>query len=350
LAISAFVLTLIFCLGILKFFPKWGLMDNPAKERYSRKAVPFSAGLAFVLTFFILTLSSVHVDLKLLSVLAGALIIVVMSFVDDRKSIKAIWRLLLQLIGASVPVLVGGVLIDHIHNPLTNSDFTLMIGNFQLAGQSLGIVAVVVTVIWIVALINIMNWVDGLNGLPSGVAGIASLTFFFLSIANFNAIDQSPVAAMSIILFGSLAAFWLFDFYPAKLLMGDTGSMFLGFILAILAIYSGAKIGTAILVLGFPILDAIWVIMRRILAGRSPLKGDYYHFHHRLIYFGLSYRKALLLIYGICLFFGVVSLLSGGWKFWVLILLLVAMALIGFWVSIKEGDSQIGEIRHHKKD
>jgi UDP-GlcNAc:undecaprenyl-phosphate GlcNAc-1-phosphate transferase len=135
----------------------------------------------------------------------------------------------------------------------------------------------------------------------------------------------------------TMLVFWYFDFYPAKILMGDTGSMFLGYTLAALAIFSGGKMATAFLVMGFPILDAFWVIVRRILNGKSPLKGDLFHFHHRLIYAGLSERSALVVIYSAAAVFGLMAVfLSSAQKIWAIIGLFATMAILGFGIVVLE--------------
>lgn len=162
---------------------------------------------------------------------------------------------------------------------------------------------------------------------------IAALSLFLLSIRpeiHYDIGSQIPVATMSIILFASALAFWFFDFYPAKILMGDTGSMFLGFVLATLAIFSGGKVATAILVMGFPLLDAIWVILRRIVSGKSPMKGDLKHLHHRFLQIGLSQRKALILIYLLCASFGGIAVfLEGIQKLYAIIVMGVLMIVMG---------------------
>jgi len=123
-------------------------------------------------------------------------------------------------------------------------------------------------------------------------------------MGEYHVVDQTTVATLAIIVSSMCLAFWIFDFHPAKILLGDTGSMLIGFLLAVFAIFAGGKVATAFLVLGFPILDAFWVITRRIVKGQSPMKGDLKHLHHRLLEVGLSERKALILIYLLCAFFG----------------------------------------------
>ena len=132
-------------------------------------------------------------------------------------------------------------------------------------------------------MVNAFNWVDGVPGMASSIAFVSSLILFLLSIRpGFHYLDQTLAITLSIIIMALSIGFLVFDFPKPRMIMGDTGSMFLGFLLAVTALISGGKIATTILVLGFPILDFAWVILRRIRKGQSPFKGDLMHFHHRL--------------------------------------------------------------------
>jgi UDP-N-acetylmuramyl pentapeptide phosphotransferase/UDP-N-acetylglucosamine-1-phosphate transferase len=154
--------------------------------------------------------------------------------------------------------------------------------------------------------VNTINFLDGLDGLAGGVSGIAFFVLFFLSLT--PTVLQPETAFLCIILAGCALGFLPYNFHPAKIFMGDSGSYFLGFMLAVLAIIAGGKIATALLVLGFPILDAFWVILRRILSFHSPFIADKKHLHHRLLEVGLSQRQAVGLIYFLSLCFGAVAL------------------------------------------
>jgi UDP-GlcNAc:undecaprenyl-phosphate GlcNAc-1-phosphate transferase len=333
-ALFSFLLTLTGTFLAVKFFPKLGLMDRPWKYGLKREPIPYYGGLIIFFTFFISILFFVPLDSHLLALLFGAILIVSISFADDLFGLSPHVRLLVQIFAALVLV-AAGVGIHSISNPFGSP---ILLDQFQFLLQFQGaiypifLLSALFTVVWIVAVTNTMNFLDGLNGLPSGVSAIAALTLFFLTIRpdiHFDVSSQTPVAMMSIILFASCLAFWLFDFYPAKILMGDTGSMFLGFMIATLAIFSGGKIATAFLVLGLPLLDALWVIVRRILNGNSPFKGDLKHLHHRLLEMGLSHRRALLLFYIICaLFGGIAVFLEGKQKVYAIIMLLVFMLIL----------------------
>lgn len=305
-AVFSAVLTLILILVALKFFPKWGLMDRPKKYGLKRKPIPYYGGLILIIVFVISVLIFVKIDTRVIGVLIGGLLIGAVSFLDDLKGLSPWIRLGVQLL-AALTIVLSGIGIESISNPFGDpivlNQYSV---KFSLADTlfTITLLADLFTIIWIVLIVNTMNFLDGLNGLVSGVTFIATLTLFILAIGEHNVIDQTTVATLIIIVASMTLIFWFFDFHPAKILLGDTGSMFLGFLIAVFAIFAGGKIATAFLVLGFPILDAFWVITRRIVQGRSPMQGDLKHLHHRLLEVGLTERTALLLIYLLCLFFG----------------------------------------------
>jgi len=332
-AVFAFLVTVVLVKMALKFFPKWGLMDRPHKYGLKRDPIPYYGGLVIFLGFLVSVLIFVRLDMPLLFMLSGASLIVLVSFLDDMYGLSPWLRLFIQVL-AGLILVFGGIGIKSLSNPLgtvIHLDYIVISVN---ALYTISVLSALFTVLWVVSVVNTMNFLDGLNGLPSGVAAISSFSLFLLSIRpgiHFDASSQMPVALMSVILFGVCFAFWMHDFYPAKILMGDTGSMFLGFILATLAIFSGGKVATAFLVMGFPILDAGWVIVRRILQGKAPWQGDLQHLHHRLIDAGLSERKALLLIYLTCIIFGGIAvLLEGIQKIYAAGVLVVLMIIMGF--------------------
>ncbi len=335
-ALFAFALTVLLTLAAIKVFPLAGLMDRPEKYGLKRKPIPYFGRTVLFTVFFISVLLFVKLDHHLLALLFASLLVVGVSFLDDYHGLSPVLRLFVQFLAALILV-AGGIGIHSFSNPfggaLTLDLFPL---TFTLDGVTMTffLASVLFTVLWTMSMMNTLNWLDGLNGLPSGVSAIASLTIFLLSVRpdiHFDLSSQVPVATMSIILFACCFAFWIFDFYPAKILMGDTGSMFLGFILATLAIFSGGKVATALLVLGFPLLDFGWVILRRLLEGKSPLKGDLKHLHHRLLDSGLSHRKALILIYTLCALFGFIAVfLVGSQKLYAMVLMFAVMVFLGF--------------------
>lgn len=328
----AFVSTVLVTFVALKLFPKIGLMDRPQKYGLKRAPIPYYGGLILFAVFLGVSTFFVRMDAHFTGLIIGALIIVFVSFLDDVFNIPAWIRLLVQIFVGFL-IAFFGIGIQSITNPLGGSiilDQVIFTHNVGDLVYSFSLLGALFTILWIVGMMNTMNFLDGLNGLPSGVSCIAFTVLFFLAIRPDHAVDQTQFALMSVILAASTFAFWLFDFYPAKILMGDTGSMFLGYMLAILAIFSGGKVATVFLVMGFPLLDAAWVIVRRILAGQAPWKGDLQHFHHRLLTAGLSPRRALFVIYFFSVLFGVIALFLGSkQKLVALVALLILMLCIG---------------------
>lgn len=302
----SFILTLIGIAGVLKFFPKWKLMDRPHEYGLKRAPVPYGAGIVFFVVFLICAFVFVDITKPIAGVIFGALLVVVVSFIDDRMKLSPILRLLMQVLAGAI-VVFAGVKIQLINNPFGSPIFLDGI-KFNFFGEQIWLISGIAIIMWFVLMMNVMNWLDGIPGLSSGISVIAQISIFILSVGQFNLTDQSAVIAISSIVGASALAFLFFDFSPPRILMGDTGSMFLGFMLGALSIISGGKMATALLIMGFPVLDAFWVIMRRISGGKSPFRGDYFHFHHRLLHVGLSERGALLFNYAICAIFASIAL------------------------------------------
>ncbi len=173
-----------------------------------------------------------------------------------------------------------------------------------------GVFGALFVVVWIVGMINSVNFIDGLDGLSAGVAFIASVT---LAIISFYAVGAEPVVALlCLTLAGSLLGFLRWNFHPASVFIGTSGVMFVGYTLALLSILGNAKVAVALLVLGVPIIDAFYTIVRRVRAGRSPFSPDRGHIHHRLLDIGLSHTQTVLAIYGICTGLGLLALVLSG--------------------------------------
>ena len=159
-------------------------------------------------------------------------------------------------------------------------------------------------------MINSINFIDGLDGLSSGIGLIAAVTLGVISLT--AQVGQPFVAMLCFVLAGSLLGFLRWNFHPATIFAGTSGVMFIGYTLAVLSILGTAKVAVALLVLGVPIIDAFWIIVRRLASGRSPFSPDRGHLHHRLLDVGLSHRQTVLLIYGICVGLGVLALFLSG--------------------------------------
>jgi UDP-GlcNAc:undecaprenyl-phosphate GlcNAc-1-phosphate transferase len=192
--------------------------------------------------------------------------------------------------------------------------------------------------IWIVGMINSINFIDGLDGLSSGIALIAAVT---LGVISLTADPVQPYVAMfCFVLAGALAGFLRWNFHPASIFAGTSGIMLIGYVLSVLSILGSAKVAFAALVLGVPIIDTFWIIVRRVGSGRSPFAPDRGHIHHRLLDLGLSHRNTVLVIYGVCIVLAVLSLgFSNTGQMYAFLGLIVAFGLVLFVIERVGGGS-----------
>lgn len=270
--------------------------------------------------------------IKLSGFIVGAIILGLVCFVDDTKEINPLIKLAGQLVAAGI-VVASGIRIDNINIPFLND-----------ALQN-NIFSIVLTVGWIVGVTNAINLIDGLDGLSSGISIISCLSLLMIF-----ALNDSPIIAIILVtaLAGALLGFLPFNFNPARTFIGDTGSNFLGFCLAIISILGIAKTYTLIvivaplIVLALPIFDTVWAIIRRLITGRS-LKAivmpDRGHLHHKLMDKGYTQKQAVLILYGISATFGMFAIIlldSGIWKALSFALMVIAVMAIGYKDLIKK--------------
>lgn len=313
-------------IGLAKIlYPAFGLMDKPELYGHDREPVPYSMGLIFFCAFATLMLVFLGFNKEIVTVLLATFTLVVMAFFDDKINLSPFLRLFVQ-IACAVIVVWSGVEVLEIANPFGPV-------NFQLAGWG-----AVLSVIWIVALTNLVNFLDGVSGLSSGVSSISFFVLFGLSIwPGMHVVDQTYVSFISLSLgiLALLAA--VFEFPKPKFLIGDSGSMFFGFMLGVASLISGGKLATVMLVLLIPILDGAWVILRRLYNKQKPWKGDLWHFHHRLIKLGFSEKKLLGSYYVFTFIFGCIALFAWTTFFKVISLLVLfsGFVLTGYYVWIQ---------------
>ena len=289
-----------------------GAVDRPGARRVHARPIPRAGGLAVGVAFLIVGLAMLGlattdgIPLSLgsltrseLAVLfGGSALAMGFGFLEDVVQLRARWQLVFQFVLALVAV-AGGVTISAINNPFGG-------GLLPFATPF----AIFFTILWIVGMINSINFIDGLDGLSSGVSIIAALTLGVISMT--TGFDQPEIALLCAILAGSLLGFLPRNFHPAHIFIGTTGVYLVGFALAVLSILGTAKVAVALLVLGVPIIDTFWIIVRRLLAGQSPFTADRGHLHHRLLDLGLGHREAVLAIYAICGVLAVLSLVLSG--------------------------------------
>jgi len=327
-AVLSFTLTLFFRFVAFKI----GAVDYPDERKIHKKPVARLGGLAIFIAFFIVVFSISSLDKHLVGLFIGTLILLFFGLLDDIFNLNPFVKLFGQIL-AALAIIASGIGIDYITNPFGGIIYlnTLKIP-IDLFGVTYHITvwSDLFTIFWTVVLINAVNFLDGLDGLAAGVSGISALVIFLLSLS--SGVFQPQTAILALVLAGTAFGFLPLNFYPAKIFMGDTGSMFLGFMLAVLAIFSGGKVATALLILGLPILDVLWAFIRRVLAGKSPFRPDKKHLHHAFLKKGLSQRQTVLIIYVITLVFGTLALISKTfYKFVALVTLaLLVVVLISF--------------------
>ncbi len=350
----SYVLTHIGMSVILRMFPKWGLLDNPKKYGLSRAAIPYSAGIIIPIILFLCMFLFLPFSVAYIGIFFSGTLLSIVSFIDDRKGLPAGFRLGIHILCALI-IVASGVSIEHISNPFGGADISLGDPNFSFGIFTFKPLEILFTTFWIVFVMNAINLLDGIPGLVSGVGGIASLTIFGLSLILFfsdttTAVEKLSswnVGNLSLIFSGILLAFVMYDFFPPKVIIGDTGAMFIGFILAILSIISGGKLATTLIVLGLPLVDMLWVIIRRISKGQSPIAADENHYHHKLLRLGLSERQALLTFYATSLILGILSLyllftFKTAGKFVAIVLIAILIFVTSFLLIKKETNRKRG--------
>lgn len=278
---------------------------------------------AFLLTIFFI--GNLEFDSLKWGMAISSIMILFYGFFDDIKNLSWEKQFFAQIIIVLV-MIYAGLKVEYIANPFGGAEFRLDSVAYLIAGHQYYLFSSVFVLFLIVGFMNIVNWLDGLDGLAGGVGIIGFLTLFFLSISSL--VNQPPLGIISIAATGAILGFLLFNFYPAKIFMGTSGAMFIGFLLAAVSIFSGAKLATVALVLTIPILDAIWVIIRRLRKKISVFTGDKNHLHYRLLELGFSQNKIVFFYYILSIFFGFIALNSGGLgKFFAFILFALLIIL-----------------------
>jgi len=271
-----------------------GAIDVPKDGRRVHKVpTPRLGGLAIFLGFLAGLLYMYEIDSRMVGVLTGAAIIVTLGFFDDIKPLPAKFKFLVQII-AAVIVIRSGVRIDHVSNPLhfmfPDNEY-IIFGNWSYP----------LTLLWIVGVTNAINLVDGLDGLAAGISIISAVTLFVAA----QTTGQPFAAFLASILAASTLGFLPYNFNPAKIFMGDTGALFLGYMLSVISVMGVLKGAAALSILvpifaiGLPIYDTLFAMIRRASNGKSMMEADKGHLHHKLLDAGMSQRQAVITLYSI---------------------------------------------------
>lgn len=334
---------------------KFGAIDVPKDSRRMHDhPIPRMGGLAIFFGFLAAVLVFVPLDAEKQGMLLGSVIIVVLGVLDDKYALPAKPKFLVQIVAALIAVMAGNR-IEVLSNP-----------NIFSSNQwwELGWLSYPVTVIWIVAITNAVNLIDGLDGLACGVSTISAATMLIIALQ--VRVSELDVAVMMAALVGACIGFLPYNFNPAKIFMGDTGSTFLGYIIATVSVngmfkqYAIISFVVPFLMLGLPIFDVCFAVVRRLSHGQSPMQPDRGHVHHRLIDMGFSQKQAVGVLYVISAILGLsaVVLTAGGADKAMLFLLAMGVAVAVAWrvflVNPAEdehkGDGQKGDAPEKKED
>lgn len=310
---------------VKKMAYKVGAIDVPKDSRRMHKVpIPRLGGLAIFLGFILSVLLFAEIDRSTRGILIGSIMIVILGVLDDIMALRALPKFLVQIAAAGVAVYYGNV-IQFISNPvLTSASRYLNLGNW----------AIPLTIVWIVAITNAVNFIDGLDGLAVGVSAISSATLLVTAIL----VSEGNVAVIMAALLGACLGFIPYNMNPAKIFMGDTGSTFLGYILATVSIqglfkmYAIISFAVPFLILGLPIFDICFAILRRLAKGQNPMHADRGHVHHRLIDMGFNQKQAVAIAYMITAILGLAAVVltsSGALRALILIGAVIVVGAIG---------------------
>ncbi|MDW8059023.1 MAG: MraY family glycosyltransferase [Thermomicrobium sp.] len=321
---------------LIEIARRFDLLAYPTEARWVHtRPIPRIGGLALFIGFlsglaitFVLPVERFPVEVeRILLLVLGATLVIAAHLVDDLVGLTPIVKLGWQVAGAAVVILPRlrgpdhGLVIEQFNNPFGGVVVLPLV------------LAIPFTMFWIVGMMNTVNFLDGLDGLAGSVTLITALVMFLHTFLRPADNPQFTISLLAAALGGSVLGFLVFNWHPARIMMGDSGAMFLGYALAVLSIIGGAKIATALLVLWVPILDVAWLIVYRLWNGRSPLEADRGHLHHRLLDLGWSQRRIALAFVSVSSAFGVLALVMPGplYKFVTLVIAgIVGLAILSW--------------------
>jgi len=308
--ILAFLINIIITPIIIQFAHRYKWYDLPDHRKVHTGLIPRLGGVGIFSSFLISALATSFIlymitgklsgilNLNFIPVFTAFVLIHITGLVDDFHSQRALLKLIIQIV-AAILVTMGGFLINSITIP-------------YIGTISFGILAYPITVFWIIAITNAVNLVDGMDGLAGGIGAFAAFSMGFISLLS----GQVEAAIISFALFGAIAAFLVFNLPPARIFMGDSGSLILGFVLSVVPLVGITKtpsfntIVVPVTLLLIPIIDTVVAIIRRVRAKRTIMSPDKDHLHHKLLDMGFNEKKILVLIYSVCLYLSIIAITS----------------------------------------
>jgi len=326
------LLSAILTYAVLKIALKYKLA-LPVRERdVHAKQIPRLGGVAIFAAFFITTLGyhlanpetfssfgfpfavlGFNIDKRLFAVLLGGFILTLIMMFDDLQGLKAYHKLFVQVVVALI-LIAGGIGVMYLNNPFLGPEWRL--DTVQIAVPLGGVIyhfvmwADLLAIVWLVFLMNVLNFSDGIDGLAGTIGAVALFILMLVSLR--PPVSQPATALLAAIGFGAVLGFLIWNAPPAKLFMGDTGSMFIGFLIGVIGLIAGGKLAATAVVLAIPILDALLVLTSRLIKGQSLAHADQTHLHHRFLRAGFSTRQTLVILGGLSLLFGLSALQNTG--------------------------------------
>lgn len=331
----SFIFTVIAVPPCLYFLKKFKVLDDPSKHKHPailhKKPIPRGGGIAMFLGILIASLIFIHFNQIVIAAFIAAFISLVVGVLDDKYDISPYARFLVN-IACAIFVVYFGANIPFITNPfggiLYLNQFIIPFLNIPVLSFASSIIAI----LWIVWVMNMLNWSKGVDGQMPGIVAISAIVIGILSL-RFGAVDQLSITAatLSFIIAGASLGFLIFNFYPAKIFPGY-GATAIYLLLAVASILSSAKLATAILVMGIPMTDGLFTILRRVFSGKSPFWHDKKHLHHLLLNLGFGQRRVALFYWVVSAILGALSLVlsSKGKAFAIIMLVIVAFGGILF--------------------
>jgi UDP-GlcNAc:undecaprenyl-phosphate GlcNAc-1-phosphate transferase len=333
--ITAFIATVIATPLSLIFIKKLGIVDDPKKHKHPavihKKPIPRAGGIPLFIGVLIASLIFLPVEKITIAIFTASSICLLVGVLDDKLDLSPYLRFIVNIIAAII-VVFAGINVPFITNPFGGILFLNSLHIPFLGFIELNFISYIIAIVWIVWVVNMLNWSKGVDGQMPGIVAISAIIIGILSL-RFPVLDQYSLmsATLSFIIAGASLGFLVFNFYPAKIFPGY-GATAIYLLLAVVSILSGAKLATAILVMGVPMTDGAFTILRRILTGHSPFWHDKKHLHHLLLSLGFGQRRVALFYWIISAILGALSLVlsSKGKLFAIIMLVIIAGGTILF--------------------
>lgn len=340
-----FLLTVATTMGftplVIRFAKKYNMVDDPKKRYHPAHThtgiIPRAGGLSVFIGIFAVSLIFLPLNKLFIGIALSCIIFTVVGLLDDKKDVNPYIRILTNSLAIGIAI-VAGAGIPYITNPITGGLLHLDTWRISIdffGTHSLLVWSAITAFLWLMWTTNIVGWSAGVEGQMPGFVSISAAIIGLLSLRySISDPSQLPITIFAFIVSGAYAGFLPWNFYPQKIMPGYSGKTLAGFLLGLLAILSYGKLGTALLVLGIPTVDAVYTLIRRIAKGRSPVWADRKHLHHVLLDAGWGKRRIALFYWGVSAILGVIALVINS-RQKIFTLFLVAVAIGGFflWVN-----------------